>query len=402
MSEIEWLLPRTDAPLTARLSRLRQCAPAMPFAETTIAIATAVSQSLMADTTVRQYGGLMAFAHWLRPAHLQQLADMYRARASGGYRVAVGTVLHFAPANVDTVCLYSWFMSWLCGNRNIVRVSTDRSDLVDLALQHVSRALAGHAAADAQCVLTYAHDAAITAQLSAACDHRVIWGGDAAIAAIRQAPLPASATDTVFADKTSMAAIDANAVLAMSAEALHRLAEALRVDVYTFDQLACSSPRVVVWTGSSEAIAEASARFWPVFERVAVRPAPAIGMLIKTAAFALASDTRTTSVSQDGTAPFARVTMTDLDASVLDIHCGGGLILELHRASLADIGPLLSRRTQTLAVAGYTPADVDTLLRTLREPVLHRIVPIGQALDFQPVWDGQDLFHAFTREVARA
>ena len=45
--------------------------------------------------------------------------------------------------------------------------------------------------------------------LSSMCDLRVIWGGDETIRNLRMSPLPARATEIVFADRYSLAVIDA-------------------------------------------------------------------------------------------------------------------------------------------------------------------------------------------------
>ncbi|MFC6804089.1 acyl-CoA reductase [Deinococcus caeni] len=35
-----------------------------------------------------------------------------------------GLVFHVPPANVDTIFIYSWLMSVLAGNRNVIRLSS--------------------------------------------------------------------------------------------------------------------------------------------------------------------------------------------------------------------------------------------------------------------------------------
>ena len=52
-------------------------------------------------------------------------------------------------------------------------------------------------------------DNATTAQLSTLCDSRVIWGGDATVLEVGAQPLPPRATEIRFADRFSMALLDA-------------------------------------------------------------------------------------------------------------------------------------------------------------------------------------------------
>ena len=94
-----------------------------------------------------------------------------------------GNVFHVPPANVDTIFVYSWALSALAGNHNVVRISERSAAAADTILQALNDTLAD---ADpvigrTQRMITYGRDDAVTAALSQWCDLRVIWGGDAAV-----------------------------------------------------------------------------------------------------------------------------------------------------------------------------------------------------------------------------
>jgi hypothetical protein len=88
-----------------------------------------------------------------------------------------------------------------------------------------------------------------------------------------------------------------------------------------------------------------------------------------------------------------------LDETAKSIHCGNGLFLEVSLPHLVDLAPQLSHKEQTLAVYGFTREHFHELAMALPPRALDRITPIGEALSFAPVWDGQDLITAFSRKL---
>ena len=129
-------------------------------------------------------------------------------------------------------------------------------DLLAAALEQ-----AGPELKNSMTVLRYGHDSEITAKLSAMCDVRVIWGGNAAVAAIRSVPLPYHAKEIAFPDRSSLAVVDAERYLSLEETPSQELARAFYNDVFWFDQMACSSPRQIVWVGRSERVEIAARQF---------------------------------------------------------------------------------------------------------------------------------------------
>ncbi|MEA2722726.1 MAG: hypothetical protein QOH59_497, partial [Gemmatimonadales bacterium] len=172
-----------------------------------------LSAGLLADPVLRQDPASVSVAYWLRRGQLTRLAEEHARRAAlepDVVRVPVGRVLHMAPSNVDTLFLYSWALAYLCGNASVVRLSQEQGIIVTALLGVIDAVAAedGELRA-ANRFVTYGHDDAVTSALSAWCAHRVIWGGDDAVAAIRPLPLPPHASERVFGSKYSFAVIDA-------------------------------------------------------------------------------------------------------------------------------------------------------------------------------------------------
>lgn len=374
-----------------------------PFGDLQLDFAAALSRALTSSPASRQHPELMALGFWLRPAHLRRLVDRVLSDHAHTVLQPRGLGLHIAPGNVDTIFVYSWMLSLLCGNRSIVRLSSRPSEQTTLLLAMLQPLLedpAWRAVARSVAFVRYAHDDAITARLSARCDLRVVWGGDATVQAVRAVPLPAHATELCFPDKFSLTLLRADAVADAEGPALAALARALANDAYTFGQQACSSPRLVLWLGDQAQTERARSRLWPPVEAAARQMAHGLGMAdhLNTAVavdlLALQADVHIA----PGPALVRRVWL-DNPAVHAEAHGGGGLFHEAGLATLDDLPPLLSRRVQTVSHHGFSR---DELLQFCRRHTLRgidRMVPVGQALAFGPVWDGTDLWRAFTREI---
>ena len=89
-------------------------------------------------------------------------------------------------------------------------------------------------------------------------DTRVIWGGDDTVRELRKSEISTRAVEVTFADRYSLAVIDSDAYL--TEDNKEKVAKDFYNDTYLSDQNACTSPRVVVWTGSN--IEEAKSLFW--------------------------------------------------------------------------------------------------------------------------------------------
>lgn len=381
--------------------------PLAPFHSSSLEFVEALSARLLRLPQAREHPELVALGYWMRPASLGRLERELRARSAGALLVPRGTAFHIAPSNVDSIFVYSWFLSLLAGNRNIVRLSRRTSVQAELLLGQIGALFARpeHEALAARSLLVrYAPDDRITEELSRACDVRVVWGGDDTVAQVRRIPLPATAAQVAFADKFSLALVDAAAWLAAAEPQRARWAEAFFNDAYWFDQMACSSPRLVLWVGGSETGQKAAADFWPRIERhVAVRNqrfADADYVNKRLAADALSIEARA-QVHTGLTNDLVRVWL-DRPALHSELHCGAGLFFESALPDLDSLRALLQRRVQTVAYAGFDPARLRDWVAAAPLTGIDRIVPFGRALDFAPVWDGFDLFRVFLREITVA
>jgi hypothetical protein len=379
-------------------------APGEPFAPARMDTLNRLSGALLADPVLRRDPASVSVGYWLRRSQLTRLAREHAARAGAEpdvVRVPVGRVLHLAPSNVDTLFIYSWALAYLCGNASVVRLSQD----MGIVVQALLRVLEAVAADDEELrssnrFVTYGHDDEITSALSAWCAHRVIWGGDQTVAAIRPLPLPSHASERVFGSKYSFAVVDAVRYREAAADERARVASGFFNDLFWFDQMACSSPHVVFWVGTRDSADAAAHDFERVLQdeiaRRGFQPPVASAVQRRTYAFGLAATADVNVVLEH--AGFIGVHLRDRTALDKEV-CGGGLFRHLAVDHLADLLPFVDEGDQTLTHWGFTPEALRAFGRDAGARGLDRLVPIGQALAFDVVWDGFHLVDDMLRRV---
>jgi hypothetical protein len=363
-----------------------------------------LSTAVLADPVLRQDPASVSLAYWLRRAQLVRLAEEHGRRAAmepNVIRVPVGRVLHLAPSNVDTLFVYSWALAYLCGNASVVRLSQESGVVVNALLRVIDSVAANdRELRDSNRFVTYGHDDAVTTALSAWCAHRVIWGGDETVAAIRPLPLPSHASERVFGSKYSFAVIDAERYGAGSEDERAQVASGFFNDLFWFDQMACSSPHVVFWVGGS-AIAESAASSFERALQVEVsrrRFEPSVPSAVHRRAYAFGlAATADVRVVLDHPG-FVGVHVHDRAALDKDI-CGGGLFRHVPVARLEDVLAFVDEGDQTLTHWGLDEESLRRLAAATGARGLDRLVPIGEALAFDVVWDGFHLVDDLLRRV---
>lgn len=376
-----------------------------PFDPAAVSFVEAVSSEMLAMPQLRGFPELVALAYWMRKASLKRLKDTVQADIGDRIVVPRGLAFHIAPSNVDSIFVYTWFISLLAGNLNVVRVSSRESVQTRILVDTLNAVLARpehEAIARRALLVQYDPDPLITRQFSDACQIRVIWGGDQTVAQIREVPLPATATEIAFANKHSLALVEANQWIEATDQERRNAIHAFFNDVFWFNQMACSSPRMLLWVGKRDSVERARSAFWTGLEKLieaeGTKFEAEVYMRKLLAVDEVAIKTEHVLIETARNNVLMRVWQERPDFHC-DHHCGHGLLIESIIGSLSELAPLLDRSVQTVSYYGIDPTEFRAFLATSPVRGIDRIVPFGKALDFAPVWDGFDLFRSFTREI---
>ncbi|KGR76474.1 acyl-CoA reductase [Ureibacillus sinduriensis] len=368
-----------------------------PFDKEVLLFTQALSKTLV---RMRQMPEVVALGYWLRKANIQEMKVKWEEQNKERFIKPRGTVFHIAPSNVDTIFVYSWMLSLLAGNRNIIRVSGKGHSnvLLDLILTELAKP-EFEKIAKQTIICTYNYDEKFGEMISEICHTRVIWGGNDTVQTIRQIQLNPMANELAFPDRFSLAAISAEAVLNLGENELNELLDKFYNDVFWFDQMACSSPRLIAWCGKQHE--KAKVRFWSAFENKVKNKRyelmAATQVLKYTTSLWLSTETDVRDIENGKY--FSRVHVVDVPIEARERHCGGGLFFEYDVEHLSDLSKVIIDKDQTLAYFGFEHSTLQVLVDSISTRGLDRIVPIGQALNFDGVWDGQSFLKSFTREV---
>lgn len=370
--------------------------PSLPvFSDRVISFLSDVSNALLSNPKAKKHPDVVAFAFFIRRMSLTRLCKIFKPVQR---RIGRGFALHFAPSNVPVNFAVSMMDSLLAGNVTVVRVSEKEAPQI-LVICAALRDVIDHAYPDLRpylVVMQYPHDNAITDELSCACDVRVIWGGNQTIAAIRQSPIRPRTVELCFADRHSLLVIDSESVVSGD---IKKIAREFYIDTYYTDQNACSSPRLIVWTGGK--IPVAKEKFWTAVKDEVIKSydMPPIKVIDKMDAFCrLAVAFPGVKLGCSGNSIW-RISVPKLRSDLMDYKESAGFFFEYETQSLADILPVLTKPAQTIAYLGIEP---DVLWRIVVDAGVRgvdRIVPIGHTMDISFLWDGCNMIESMSRIV---
>lgn len=378
--------------------------PLPPFDPLTIDFLDRASAEILKTPGVQQAPDLTALAFWLRKANIISIIKSFETTfRPGELAQPLGLALHIAPSNVDTIFLYSWALSLLAGNLNIVRISQKDAPALDTLLAALNRVLNEPRFKPVRArniVLTYPHDSGANEFFSKFADARLVWGGDKTVTQLRSVPAKTTTREISFADKVSHAVINSERYLAAPEQERAACAKAFYNDAYQFDQMACSSPHFITFVGSPKGAAEASNAFWDSLRQEFSRRT-------RHDSDSTAMDKLVAAAEILGTNPAARSKETNPAVIAAPINSfaslrerrGGGFFVEAQIDNLRDLAPALQQGDQTLTYFGFTADEMREAARHLTALGIDRIVPIGQALNFAPIWDGYVLLSELTRRV---
>jgi len=375
--------------------------PLKPFAEPVLAFLSDLGSALMKDRAAKAYPDVVTFAFFCRRANLENLRREYDGQVED--RLGRGVTFHIAPSNVPINFAYSLVAALLAGNACIVKASSQdfaQTRIVCGAMQTLLKE--AHAAlAPYVNVCIYARERQdVTEAFSAACDARIIWGGDETVRRVRTAALPPRAVEVTFADRYSLLAVQAEAILEMSDGQLMRVAQDFYNDTYLTDQNACTSPRLIYWLG--ENVPEAQKRFWDavhayVKPRYPIEPVVAVDKL--TAAYRAAIQLGAKqNVMQDNL--IVRMQTDALTSEIDDHRCAGGFFMEYAAKTLEDLIPVVKTKYQTLSYIGLNPEELRRFVVDNGLNGIDRIAPVGHTMDFALTWDGYDLIRTLSRRIS--
>jgi hypothetical protein len=394
-NEITFLFPQD-----VKLDHVRDLHPDEIFSDLSVDFLNKLSSVLTKYPQTRKFPDVATFAFFCRKANILSNKKNYENEA---IRLGRGVIFHVAPSNVPVNFAYSLVAGILSGNVNIVRVPSKSFEQVNIICEAIEQVTALPEYAEFKnrlFLVRYDRQSTATAYFSSVCDVRVIWGGDDTIAQIRQSAIPPRSFDITFADRYSLAAINADKLIAETN--IDKLAEGFYNDTYLFDQNACSAPHLVIWTGEKENIAKAKDIFWKAIQRRLEKYELSSILSVDKLSALYWQSTQCDGVQrvtpEDN--KLWRINISSLTADIDKYRCAGGYFLEYDADSLNELKEIVNRKYQTLAYYGYSVDELRDFVKSNCLNGIDRIVPFGKTTDFSLIWDGYDLIRSLSRECS--
>ena len=392
--EIEYLVGKGDRSANWR--------PLKPYDELVCEWLSKLSNELISDAQAKQYADVISFAYWCRKANIERLKDQF---IDDDIRLGVGMVFHVTPSNVPINFAFSYVLSLLAGNANIVRVPSRAFAQTDIVCKAINKLLGDvkyKRIAEMTVFVKYDQNESITGALSSECNARIIWGGDEAINSIRKLPIPERSIEIAFADSYSLCVMDPNAIVAADDTEIKRLAESFYNDTYLMDQNACSSPHLIVWLNTSKKAADAKQRFWgAVYEVTAskyeLHPVNAVDKYMMLCQNAIELN-NIASVERHGNYVY-RIAVDTLPDDMDRLRGRFGYFYEYETDDIHSLAHIVNTRYQTLTYFGVDRAELVGFVVENGLTGIDRIVPVGKALDMDVIWDGYDIVRTLSRII---
>ena len=218
------------------------------------------------------------------------------------------------------------------------------------------------------------------------------------VAELRQSKIPARTTEITFADRHSIAVVDADKYL--EAENKDVIIQNFYNDTYFSDQNACTSPRIIFWQGKKKT--EAKTDFWGrvhelVKNKYTLAPVQSVGKL--NAMYSVASQKKVKVIKSDDMF-VTRIEVDKIDKDLMNYKYNSGFYFDKDINDLSEIVDVCDVRCQTLTYYGVSQESFKAFLEASRPIGIDRIVPMGKSMDFTLVWDGYDLIRQMSRKVS--
>lgn len=389
MNQIEYIIGNEEI-----LEQMPSVCAWRPFDERVIDFCGKMSEALLKDRRTRSYPDLLTLAFWLRKSSIKRISQDY---SSMNKHLGRGLAFHIAPGNVALSFAYSLVTGLVTGNTNIIRLPSRKFEQADVFCEVLKEVLLGERELSQRiCLIKYPHDKSITDLLSSKCHTRIIWGGDNTVNTIRQSPIQPRTTEITFANRFSVCIINSENYLADYNP--QKTAHDFYIDTYLSDQNACSSPRIIFWSGTK--IEEAKGVFWKALhdeiQDYDMAPVTTVDKLLTFCKYAAVEECK---LSVETDLRIMRVELESLGQNVLDNMGNSGFFYEYNISDISEILPICGWNLQTLSYIGCDETQLRELILLNAPDGVDRIVPVGKTMDFGFIWDGRDVIREMTREI---
>ena len=378
-----------------------------PFDSLTLSFFDTVSKSILGNKTINNLPEIAALGFWLRKSNINtlKLENQHLFNNTIFITAPLGKVFHICPANVDTMFFYSLTVSILMGNKNILRIS-NRMEAIQVVilfeiLNKVMESSDFKLFKNYINIISYEHNESINNFLSYTANARIIWGGDQTISIFKKFTTAPRTKDLVFADRVSMLCINCESYLKLEEQEASKVVQKFYNDAYTFDQMGCSSPQTIYFIGNQNNYFNCITKFQIDASNYLKKNYNAdLASIASLKLNRMMDDALDNNISSQFGNNYIKLLTLNNHVDESKLHgCGGGYFYIKNIESINQLVNLHHPKIQTICYYGLSKMELEGLKQLANGEGIDRIVPLGQALNFNYIWDGYNLFDELSKKV---
>ncbi len=358
-----------------------------------------LSSALLRDRDASLFPDVVSLGFFCRRANIVKKKNSF---FDGRIRLGRGVAFHITPSNVPVNFAFSYIFGLLSGNANIVRIPNKEFPQISIICKALNSILGNEkydTIRETTMFVKYDRNSEITSYFSSKASVRIIWGGDKTVMDIRKIPILPRGVDVSFVDRYSFSLMNADKIIAVEQDELKQLADKFYNDTYLMDQNACSSPSLIVWQGRNKEAAKS--KFWQAVrlsaEKYNLQPVSAVDKYTKLCVEAIRLD-NVCSFQHYGNLVYV-VDLKEISSSMDCLRGSCGYFYQYDCDDLSEIKNIVNDKYQTLTYYGFEKNYLVKFVTDNKLAGIDRIVPVGQALDIDVIWDGYDLISSLSRII---
>lgn len=373
-----------------------------PFSPLILNFLNDLSVTLDNNFNNKNYPDLKALSFFCRKNNILSLKNKHHDKEST--RFGLGLLFHITPSNIPTNFAYSLIFGLITGNSNVVKVPLKRFKEIDIICKAFNKILQKRKFSkikDMITILRYGSgNELLTKKYSLECDARLIWGGDQTISDIKRFNTKPKNIDVPFSDRYSISLINSEKLLKLSNNDLINLVRNFYNDTYVVDQNACSSPHIILWDGNSKN--QSKKKFWiklnDLIKKRYISPmisaVDSYSRLVKE----IIKNKNIKSYKSFSKSLYV-ITLKKIHPNLFLEKTKWGFFFECDIKNLDNLNYVTNKKLQTLTYFGYDKKFLKKYFSKKNFNGIDRIVPFGQALNINLIWDGYDLTKILSREI---
>ena len=316
--------------------------------------------------------------------------------------VGRGIVFHISPKNLPLNFFYSFTLSLLAGNSNIIKLPNGNFKETNIVLDTLKKTLKKKKYSkikSSNLFFNCNHEDQIIKDISLICDARMIWGGDKSVGFYKKLPTHIKCIDLTFPDKYSISVIDLKSFKKLDLHEKKNLAKKFFLDTMLTDQNACNSPHSLVWVGKKNS--KVIKLFWSILgniinEKYSLDEIGAIDKFNKLAALLIKNKNLKNIYNESNK-------LIVIDANKINnlenLRGINGLFFSTNISKLQELKKIITQKYQTITVFGFDNKKIFDVINYNNLSGVDRVVEIGRALEFNHVWDGYNIIDNLSRKI---